>query len=184
MLLEMDRDLYLALDPLRFDELIILLCGPVGAGKTSIAKRLVERLENSSIISSEQFRRRAYERMFREVERRLGRQRYLILDATFYKEAYRRRIMELNLKGEKVLTVFLYCPLEICLKRNRERGKPILERAVKIIWKEFERPENPDIYIDTSTSSIEEAVKTILCYLKSLEGLEDNSMKPLDETYS
>lgn len=66
--------------------MIILLCGPVGAEKTSIAERLAERLEDALIISSERFKRRVYEGMLREVERRLGKQRYLVLDATFYKE--------------------------------------------------------------------------------------------------
>ncbi|MBS7638727.1 hypothetical protein KEJ49_07625, partial [Candidatus Bathyarchaeota archaeon] len=112
-------------------------------------------------------------RMLGEVERRMGRQRYLILDATFYKEAYRRKIKELELKGERVLTVLLECPLEICLERNRRREKAIPERAVRIIWREFERPANPDIRIDTGTFGIEEAVQTIICSLKPLERLED-----------
>lgn len=152
--------------------MIILLCGPVGAGKTSIAERLAERLEDALIISSERFKRRVYERMLGEVRRRLGRQRYLILDATFYKEAYRRSIKELESKGERILTVLLECPLEICLERNRRREKAIPERAVRIIWREFERPETPDIRIDTSIFSVEEAVKTIICRLKPLERLE------------
>ncbi|MEM2892753.1 MAG: AAA family ATPase [Candidatus Bathyarchaeia archaeon] len=139
---------------------------------------MAERLEDAMIIPSERFKGRVYERMFREAERRLGRQEYLILDATFYKEAYRRRMMELESKGEKVVTILLDCPLEICLKRNRERERPIPERAVKIIWREFERPETPDIYIDTGTSSVEEAVKTILCRLKTSDRLEVDSMKP------
>lgn len=159
--------------------MIILLCGPVGAGKTSIAERLAERLEDALIISSERFKRRVYERMLGEVERRLGRQRYLILDATFYKEAYRRRIMELELKGERVITVLLECPLEICLERNRRRERAIPERAVRIIWREFERPETPDIRIDTGTLSVEEAVRTIICGLKPLERSEGDSPQPL-----
>lgn len=151
--------------------MIILLCGPAGAGKTTIAGRLAERLDDAFIISSERFKRRAYERMFREIEGRLGRQRYLILDATFYREALRRRIMELmRRRGEEVLTVFLHCPLETCIMRNRERGMPIPERAVKILWREFERPEAPDIYIDTGSSSIMEAVEAILGRLKTIDG--------------
>jgi predicted kinase len=149
--------------------LIILLCGPIGAGKTSIAERLAEELEGSSVISSDRFRRRVYDRLIREAEMRLGKARYIILDATFYREAYRRRILDLASRRERVLTVFLDCPLETCLERNRRRSSPVPERAVKIIWREFERPEAPDIRIDTGTLSIDEAVRAILFRLKHLE---------------
>jgi predicted kinase len=162
--------------------LIILLCGPIGAGKTSIAERLAEELEGSSVISSDRFRRRVYDRLVREAEVRLGRARYIILDATFYREAYRRRIMDLASRGERVLTVFLDCPLEICLERNRRRGSPVPERAVKIIWREFERPEAPDIHIDTGNLSIDEAVRAILGRLKHLEPDGGGPISPSGES--
>ncbi len=41
--------------------------------------------------------------------------------------------MELELKGERILTVLLECPLEICLERNRRRERAIPERAVRIV---------------------------------------------------
>ncbi|MCD6263480.1 AAA family ATPase, partial [Candidatus Bathyarchaeota archaeon] len=69
--------------------MIILLFGPAGAGKTTIARRLAGKLEGSQVISSDQFRRKVYRRLMREVRRRKGEGRYLIVDGTFYRRRWR-----------------------------------------------------------------------------------------------
>jgi len=146
--------------------LILMFVGPPGAGKSTIAKRLAEVLGDSGVISSDEFRGRRYERMMREVDRRIGGEGLLILDATFYKKTWRERLRTVAAGRDEVVTVFFYCSLESCLSRNRSREEPIPERAIHIIWNEFEMPENPDIYIDTDETSVEDAV------LKIMEELE------------
>jgi adenylylsulfate kinase-like enzyme len=141
--------------------MIILLFGPPASGKTTIAKRLTEKLEDAYLLSSDQFRRSVYRQMMEEVKKRKGKQRYLVVDGTFYRKQWRDELREAA-EGEEILEVFLNCSLETSLRRNRERSKPIPEAAVHIIWRTFERPENPDFEINTDSISVEEAVQRIL----------------------
>ena len=98
---------------------------------------------------------------------RLGRNDNLIIDATFYRRSWRDRLREAA-EGERLLTVFVDCSLETCLKRNREREKPVPEEAIYIIWNEFERPVVHDVHIDTDEVGVERAVETIMRALSSL----------------
>lgn len=149
--------------------MILMLCGPPGAGKSSIARRLMDRLDDAHLISSDQFKRRTYDRVMREVERRLGMQRHLVIDATFYKRRWRDRLREISADEGRVVTILIECSLETCLERNRERGTPIPEEAIHRIWNEFERPEDPDIRIDAEEESVEQAVDKILEEIANLE---------------
>jgi tRNA uridine 5-carbamoylmethylation protein Kti12 len=146
--------------------MLIVLCGPAGAGKTSIARRLAGKLEGAPIISSDRFRRRAYDRVMKEVESGLEENEYMIVDATFYRRRWRERLMEAVGDRQRVVTVFVDCSLETCLRRNSGRDVPIPDEAVCIIWSEFERPVDHDIYINTEESSVEQAVDKILRELK------------------
>lgn len=141
--------------------MIILIFGPVGAGKTTIAKGLVEKLEGAYLLSSDRFRRRVYYRLMGEVRQKKGEWRHLIVDGTFYRKRWREELRE-SAEGEAILEVFIDCSLETCLRRNRERSRPIPEEAVHIIWREFERPKNPDLEINTDNLAPEEAVQRIL----------------------
>ena len=142
--------------------MIIVLCGPPGSGKTTIAQSLVQELKDARMISSDWFKGRAYDRIFREVERRRGEERYLVLDATFYRKAYRDRIREIASKREEVLTVFIDCSLEVCLERNSQRQNPIPENAVHIMWKQFERSDDANMVINSDETGVEQAVHAIL----------------------
>ena len=146
--------------------MLLIICGPAGSGKSSIAKRLMEELDDAYLISSDAFKRKVYDRIMRETERRLGKQKYLIIDATFYRKRWRDRLREITSEEERAVTFFIDCSLETCLVRNREREKPIPEEAIHIIWNKFERPDDYDIYINTEKFSIEQAVDKILRELK------------------
>ncbi|MFB0543642.1 MAG: AAA family ATPase [Candidatus Bathyarchaeia archaeon] len=146
--------------------MIILIFGPPGAGKTTIARRLAEELDDSYLLSSDQFRRRVYRRLMGEIRRRRGERRHLIVDGTFYKGKWREELRETS-GGEATLEVFIDCSLETCLRRNRERCSPIPEEAVHIIWREFERPESPDLEINTDDDTPEEAVQRILSLIRN-----------------
>ncbi len=153
--------------------LIIILCGPVAAGKSSIARRLMELLPGSRVISTDAFKRRAYRRMMNELFRSLGAYRYIILDGTFYRRRWRIRVREIVGDRGRILTVVLKAPLELCLRRNVERGKPIPEEAIHIIWNEFEWPQDADLEIETDKLDVEEAVKLILERVRELNGAHE-----------
>ena len=138
---------------------------------------MVGELEDARVISTDWFKRRAYERMFREVRNMFGKQKYLILDGTFYRKEYRDRIEEIASNEEKVVTIFVECPLETCLKRNRERVEAIPERAVHSIWNQFERPERPDIHINSDEVDVDRGVEIILERLKNLKEAEEDNIK-------
>ena len=141
---------------------IIIFCGPPGAGKSTIARRLAEVLGDSIVLSTDQLGSRAYLKMEREVENNLGKHRYLILDGTFYKREQRNRIHDLTSGKVNLILVHVNCPLKVCLERNRLREKPIPDRGVISIWRAFERPESPDVYVDSLRLRPEQAVDLII----------------------
>jgi len=153
--------------------LIIILCGPVAVGKSSIARRLMELLSGSRVISTDAFKRRAYRGMMNELFRSLSDYRYIILDGTFYRRGWRKRVKKIVGDRGSVLTVVLKAPLELCLRRNVERGKPIPEEAIHIIWNEFEWPLDADLEIETDKLDVEEAVKLILERIRELNGAHE-----------
>jgi adenylylsulfate kinase-like enzyme len=143
--------------------MIILFCGPPASGKSAIAKRLAEALEGSKLVSSDEFRRKTYDHMFAETEKWAGRVNHLILDGTFYRREWREKVREISReKGENILTIYITCSLETCLERNMSRKERIEEKAIHIIHKQFERPEAPDLIIDTDALGMDEAVERIL----------------------
>lgn len=147
--------------------MILVLCGPPGSGKSSIAQRLICELEDAYLIFSDMFKGKVYEKLMKEVQRRLGDHKYLVLDATFYKKKWRDKLREIVEGKENIMTIFIESPLETCLIRNRDRENPIPEKAVRIIWKEFERPEKFDVYLNTESLDIEQSVRKILDELES-----------------
>ena len=128
-----------------------------------ISRRLGERLEESKLVASDEFKRKTYEHMFTETRRWAGKVKYLVLDGTFYRGEWRDSILEISReKGESVFTVHITCSLETCLRRNRRRKEQVEEKAVYIIYNQMERPEMPDLLIDTDVLDVEEAVGGIL----------------------
>jgi len=126
----------------------------------------MEELDDAYLISSDAFKRKVYDRIMRETKRRLGKQKYLIIDATFYRKRWRDRLREITSDEERAVTIFIDCSLETCLERNREREKPIPEEAIHIIWNKFERTDDYDIYINTEKVGISKAVDIILRQLQ------------------
>jgi len=145
--------------------MIIIFCGIPGAGKSTIAKRLVKKLQKfgktCKIFVSDKVGSKVYQKALDFLKKNRGKFDFLIFDATFYKRGW-REIIQKEAGSEKVFIIYLYCPLEICLERNRKRKPQIPEKAVHIIFHQMEIPENPDISIDTEKIKPKEAVELIL----------------------
>ena len=147
--------------------MIILFCGMPGSGKTTIASRLVAQLAaigEVKLLSSDRLRPPVYRRIFKTLETERGGAEYILLDATFYKKEWRDRVGALA-AGDRVVTVYVDCPREVALKRNRERRPNIAERALHIVYHRMEPPAAPDLTIDTAVTSAEIAARRIFNFV-------------------
>jgi len=144
--------------------MVIIFCGVPGSGKSTIARRLIQELKKLGKVKfliSDEIRRRRYEQIYQWLQKNLNTTDYLIVDATFYKKEWREKVKEIA-NSQNVFTIFLYCSLKTCLERNQKRKPSFPERVIHIIDAEIEKPEKPDISIDTDKIKPEEAVSQIL----------------------
>ena len=129
-----------------------------------LAKRLVA-LGRVRILSSDKLRPPVYRKFFRALAPNQIRPDFLIFDATFYKEEWREQVRSLA-QGEELVTVYLDCPLEVTLERNRARQPTISEKAVHIIFHQMKPPKNPSLRIDTATTNATDATAKIFKFIK------------------
>lgn len=147
--------------------MVIIFCGVPGSGKSTIAKMLAEKLKERGAVKllvSDEIREKRYERIYNWIRENLGKADYLIVDATFYKKEWREKVKKIA-NRKNVFTIFLYCPLKTCLKRNQQRRPSFPEKVIHIINAEMEKPKKPDILIDTDKVKPEKAVNQILTLL-------------------
>ena len=138
--------------------MIVVVCGPPGAGKTTVASHAVERLVDAGnelrVLRSDDFRSPVYDRLFERVA--ADPDGNWLLDGTFYRTEWRERFRRFG----EVREVYVRAALESCLRRNRERADPIDEAGVRTIHAKFERPRE-DLLLDTDALSVEEASEAL-----------------------
>lgn len=143
--------------------MIVVICGPPAAGKTTVATLLRDRLEERRtpvlLLDSDEFGRNTYQRLY---ERVAGSDEDWIIAGTFYKEPWQKRFRRL----EDVVFVSLEADLETCLERNRRREEPIDEKAVHIVWREFHEPEDA-LTVDVTERSPDAVVDRIVAALEA-----------------
>ena len=148
--------------------MIIILCGPVGVGKTTISERLSTELKEKGldckIMHSDDFSTHTYDQMFEKVK---DSDKNWILDGTFYRVDIRERFGALD----DVLIIWLKADLETCLERNEMRGKSLEEKVVHIMFHKFEEPD-ADIVVDTDDLGPYEVVDKILKDIFQMEGIK------------
>lgn len=149
--------------------MILIFCGIPGTGKSTVAGKLAQRLEeldqSYKLFVSDQVSDKTYEKVFRFLENNIDEVKYLVVDATFYREKWRDRVQKIAEEhSEKLLTIYLYCSLETCLERNcdRDKGVQVSEKVVHIIQNEIEAPESPDLQVNTEEIEPQEVVEKIL----------------------
>jgi adenylylsulfate kinase len=133
----------------------LVLCGPPGVGKTTIAERLQNRLRDEGhdfrVLHSDDFSRNTYEQMYERVTEADSETDW-ILDGTFYRRELQERFRSLP----DAHLVYVTASRETALKRNREREDSIDESGVYAMFGKFEEPENSDLTLDTEELSVEE----------------------------
>jgi tRNA uridine 5-carbamoylmethylation protein Kti12 len=150
--------------------MIILFCGIPGCGKTTIAKLLAERLTglgSVQLLSSDDLKSPVYRKLFSALAPERRRANFVILDATFYKKEWRGQVSALA-NGEELITVYITCPVEIAIQRNRERQPTLAERVVHIMSHRMEPPDNPNLTIDTSSVAAAQAAESIFNFIQAV----------------
>ncbi len=164
---------------------VIWLTGPSGAGKTTLANALAERLEelgySVEVLDGDGIRTKLYPDLgFSEREREIHNKVVIEMARLLAKNGVItivalispfRSVREYAREQiEKFIEVYVKCPLEVRIKRD---PKGLYSKALKGEIKGltgydgvYEEPENPDIVVDTSKLSVEEEVEYLINKLK------------------
>ena len=167
---------------------LLWFTGLSGSGKSTIANDLDIRLNESGkatyLLAGDNIRLGINTDLGFSIEdrneniRRIGEIGKLFVDAgiitiaSFISPLKVNREMVRAALGSDFIEVFVDCPLEECKKRD---PKDLYKKARLGVIKEFtgisspyEKPENPEIVINTDKQSLDECVDKILDYLKCL----------------
>ena len=133
--------------------MILVVCGPPAAGKTTLVRRLRDRLAAEgtavSTLHSDDFSRNTYDRLYDRVA--ADPERNWLVDGTFYRAAWQERFADLGARF-----VLVTAPLDVRLERNRRRDDPISETGVHVVSAEFCAPD-ADLTLDTGTLGVDAA---------------------------
>lgn len=141
----------------------IIIRGPIGVGKTTIAKLLQDKMPGSVIISVDNFkhiispksstmRTKIAHKVANFFINELIKNRIdMIIEEIFRDEHYDNLIRTLRNKNYDVFSFFLTAPEEVLIKRDRNRLK---NKGVNIVKKFYVslKPNKMDFIINTSTS--------------------------------
>lgn len=158
----------------------IIIRGPLGCGKTTIAKKLAKKL-NAKYISIDLVLKknsldkinqkagcilaknfiRANEIILPEIKKQLSKGNIIIFDGCFYHKQQIKHLIK-NLKHRHYIFT-LKAPIEACIERDRKREKAYGEDAARAVHKLVSRRDY-GVNIDLS-KSIGKPVKEILSNL-------------------
>ncbi len=167
--------------------LVVWFTGFSGAGKTTVADKIKEVLENKGIavqrLDGDLVRQVLTRDLgFSKEDRDINIERVafvaellsnhgVIVLATFI-SPYRRHRELVKSKANNFVEVFVNAPLEICERRD-VKGLYRKARAGEIknftgIDDPYEAPENPDLVLHTHQEDVDESAKKVLNYLNNL----------------
>lgn len=142
--------------------MLVVVCGPPGVGKTTVAtvlqERLVVRGHAVRLVDSDEFSRNTYDRLYCRVA---GSGTDWLIAGTFYERRWQEQFRTLD----DIVFVHLQADLSTCLARNRRRADSISEQGVHVVWREFHDP-NADIAEDTIDRTPEQVVNRVDSALK------------------
>jgi adenylylsulfate kinase len=169
--------------------MIILLCGLSGAGKTTLAKAVKQKLAEADIfielIDADEYRQRLFKDLLYSKEdrneniRRLGFiankfSSHNIITVISAINPYDEIRQELVKSYKNVKVVHVDCPLPVLVKRDTKglykrallpAGDPQKINNLTGVNDPFEAPANPDIYINTYNLTIDESTNELYSFI-------------------
>lgn len=140
---------------------VVLLCGLPASGKSSLASKLKDQIENLAHIEydvleqqilagssndSEEWEREAWNQVrllaLQELEKHLGTAEIIIMDDNFHLRGMRKQIHRLLLGYENINFGILWMctPVEECIERNRTRPDKVPEEVIQKLHATMELP--------------------------------------------
>lgn len=170
--------------------MIILLCGLSGAGKTTLAKKVKERLSQTEIstelIDADEYRQKLFPDLKYSMADRFENIRRLgfladkfsaqgivtIISAIMPYDAMRRQLVD---KYENVKVVHVDCPLSVLKLRDTKglyhraqlpHGDPQRLNNLTGVNDPFEAPDAPHLYINTYAHDITECAGRLFAFIE------------------
>jgi adenylylsulfate kinase len=169
--------------------MIILLCGLSGAGKTTLAQAVKQKLAEADVfielIDADEYRQRLFKDLLYSKEdrneniRRLGViankfSSHNIITVISAINPYDEIRMELANSYKNVKIVHVDCPLQVLVKRDTKglykrallpAGDPQKINNLTGVNDPFEKPTNPDLYINTYRLTIDESTNELYSFI-------------------
>lgn len=130
---------------------LLLLIGLPGSGKSTLAKRCVHRRVAHCVVSTDAIRQQLFGdeavqsgwlHVQAEVERQLRSAMglFVIYDATNVVRRYRRQAIALvhQVGFSELYGLWLDTPLDLCLERNRNRGRVVPDDVIETMWRSLQ----------------------------------------------
>jgi predicted kinase len=159
--------------------MIVIVFGLPGAGKSYFADRLAARME-ADYINSDRVRMKmpgsrtyseneklfVYDKMLARVQQSIVQNKTLVLDATFYKDAIRKKFMKDA--GNNIL--FIEVKADEPVIKERLKQKRVNSEAdfdvYKLIQSQFEPMKEPHLILYSTDDNITDMINKAMNYLK------------------
>lgn len=139
---------------------LIIMVGPPGAGKTTIAEEIVDKFDNFVIVSPDRIREEitgdmnnqsqnevVFSRVYGQLSAYLEDGRNVVYDATNCRSAYRYKIIDAcKTSAYKIICLVSTTPIAKCIKRNDERNRIIPEDVIEKMY--FNLKKHPPIIFE------------------------------------
>ena len=139
---------------------LIIMVGPPGAGKTTIAEEIVDKFDNFVIVSPDRIREEitgdmnnqsqnevVFSRVYGQLSAYLEDGRNVVYDATNCRSSYRYKIIDAcKTYAYKIICLMSTTPITQCIRRNDERNRMIPEDVIEKMY--FNLKKHPPIIFE------------------------------------
>lgn len=128
--------------------ILVIMVGPPGAGKTTVADDIVDNFENFVLVSPDNIRKEfnttnldlsqteiVFEKVYKQLNDSLKSGKNVVYDATNCRSTYRHKIINVcRHYTYKIICVMSTTPISECIKRNNERNGAVPEDVIEKMY--------------------------------------------------